>query len=73
MEEIAFYFWNFDRELSHTLLDADRVVQSYLSGDNVFVYHDEQIDGLWKYMKDHRHYLANLGFANYDGIMDFLA
>lgn len=30
LEEVAFYFWNFDRNLSHMILNMDDVVQSFM-------------------------------------------
>jgi hypothetical protein len=30
LEEVAFYFWNFDRELSRTILNVDGMLQAYM-------------------------------------------
>jgi len=72
LDEIAFYFWNFDRDLSRTILHADKIFQSYLSGDNVFLNNEDQLDEIREYVKNNKSYLAKLWFSNYDSVMDFL-
>ncbi|NOZ44962.1 MAG: hypothetical protein GXP45_07650 [bacterium] len=37
LEELSFYFWNFDKGLSEIILKMDDIVQSYKQGDNVLV------------------------------------
>lgn len=71
LEEISFYFWNFDKDLSHILLTMDDVVQSYASWDNVLLDKSQEIDQVRDYMRKNKDYLAKLWFSNYDAIMDF--
>ncbi len=60
LEEIAFYFWNFDRDLSHIILKLDDVVQGYLHGENILVDDSDKIDDIWQYVNKNKSYLAKL-------------
>ncbi|MCF7835054.1 DUF4012 domain-containing protein [Candidatus Gracilibacteria bacterium] len=73
LNQISFYFWNFDRSVSEFLLDLDEVVQDYVEGDNVMITREKEIDEIWLYVKKHRDYLGKLGFSNYNYLMDFVA
>jgi len=72
LEEIAFYFWNFDRDLSRTILHANDMLQAYIAGDNIFLNYENELDEIREYVKNNKSYLAKLWFSNYDSVMDFL-
>ncbi len=73
LNQIAFYFWNFDKEVSKFIRKLDEVVQDYVKWDNVLITREEDIDGIWLYIKTHRSYLRKLWFSNYDYLMNFVS
>ena len=73
LNQLAAYFLPVDRELSQKLITLDTVVQDYLSGENVLQTKAPEIEELRTYIITHRDYLSQLGFKNYDALMDFFA
>lgn len=73
MEQIAFYFKPFDDKLSDFLLQLDSLSKDYIAGKNILHTREKEIDAMWKYMKENKYYLAKLGFAKYDGLINFMS
>jgi dsDNA-binding SOS-regulon protein len=73
LTQISAYFLLVDREVSKKLLTLNDLLQSYLQGDNILQTKTEKIEELRRYITENRDYLSQLGFQNYDGLMDFLA
>lgn len=73
LNQLASYFLPVDRELSQKLITLDSVVQDYLQGENVLQTKAPEIEELRTYTVTHRNYLSQLGFKNYDALMDFFA
>lgn len=73
LNQIAFYFWNFDKEVSNFLLNVDEVVQGYIRWENVLITRENDIDNMWLYIKTHKEYLRKLWFSNYDYLMTFVS
>jgi hypothetical protein len=73
LSQLATYFLPVDREVSKKLITLDGIVQDYLQGENVLQTKAPEIEDLRKYITEHRNYLSQLGFKNYDAVMDFLA
>ncbi len=73
LNQIAFYFWNFDKEVSRFVLKVDEVVQDYVKWDNVLITRENDIDEMWLYVKTHKDYLRKLWFSNYDYLMNFVS
>lgn len=72
LQQIAFYFWVIDPELSEQLLTFDRLVQSYLQGENVLKSKQDEIYQLRSYAKDRQNYLTKVGFSNYKKLFQML-
>ena len=70
--QIATYFLPIDAEISQKILVLDNVVKAYLSGENVLQTKKEEIFDLWWFIKEKRDYLLNVGFSNYESIIDLL-
>lgn len=68
--QIATYFLPIDAEISQKILVLDNVVKAYLSGENVLQTKKEEIFDLWWFIKEKRDYLLNVGFSNYESIID---
>ena len=60
LQEIAFYFWNIDENVSKMILNIDDIVKSYMSGDNVLIEKKDTILDTLQYIKKNKHYLSNL-------------
>jgi hypothetical protein len=73
MSQLANYFLPVDRELSQKLLILDNIIQDYLNDENVLQTKSSEIEELRTYVVHRRDYLSQLGFKNYDAVMDFLA
>ena len=73
LNQIAFYFWNFDKQVSEFILKLDDVVQDYVKWDNVLITREKDIDAVWLYIKTHKGYLRKLWFSNYDYLMTFVS
>lgn len=72
LESIAFYFRNFDQDLSKMILKMDDVVQGFIAGENILKTKEKEIDEAREYMKKNKTYLNKLWFSNYQNLMDFL-
>jgi hypothetical protein len=73
LNQLATYFLPVDREVSQKLITLDGIVQEYLRGENVLQTKATEIEELRTYLVTHRDYLSQLGFRNYNAVMDFLA
>lgn len=73
LNQIAFYFWTFDKEVSSFILKVDDLVQDYIAWENVLNTKQEDIEQIWLYLKKNKDYLAKLWFSNYDYLMDFVS
>ncbi len=71
LQSIAFYFYNFDRNLSNVISSFDNVLQDYLSWDNVFYTKKHEINNIFDYVKKHKEYVKKLWFSNYTQLIDF--
>ena len=72
MDQISFYFWVIDPEISRQLLTLDDVVKSYLRGENILKSKEEELLQLWQYAKSQKNYLSKMGFSNYERIFQML-
>ena len=73
LDQIAFYFWPFDQELSHQFLQLDKIVQSYLAGENVLISKKTEIIELWDYFSQNKHYLTSIGFDQYNALLNLVS
>jgi hypothetical protein len=73
LNQLAAYFLPVDREVSQQLIVLDGIIQEYLRGENVLQTKATEIEEVRNYVVTHRDYLSQLGFKNYDALMDFLA
>jgi len=71
--QIAFYFWAFDKDLSHFLLTLDDIIQGYNKGENIFITKEKEINLCWEYIEQNKEYLKKVGFSNYDKLINFLS
>jgi len=60
LQQIAFYFWSFDENVSKMLLNIDNITQSYLSGENILITKNEEIVDTLKYIEKNEDYLKDL-------------
>jgi hypothetical protein len=58
--QIAFYFWTFDKELSHFLITLDEIMQSYQKGENVFISKEKEINFCREYIEKNKEYLKKV-------------
>jgi hypothetical protein len=72
LDQISFYFWVIDPEISRQLLTLDDVVKSYLRGENVLKSKEEELLQLWQYARAQKTYLSKMGFSNYERIFQML-
>jgi hypothetical protein len=72
LQEIAFYFWNFDEDVSKMLLDIDDITQSYMSWDNVLLTKEPEIISTLDYIEKNEDYLKDLWFQKYDKFLSLL-
>lgn len=73
LQEIAFYFWNIDEDVSKMILNVDDIAKSYMSGDNVLVEKKGTILDILQYIKKNKHYLSNLWFQKYEWFISLLS
>ena len=72
MDQISFYFWVIDPEISRQLLTLDDVVKSYLRRENVLKSKEKELLQLWQYARSQKTYLSKMGFSNYERIFQML-
>ncbi len=72
LDQISFYFWVIDPEISRQLLTLDDVVKSYLRGENVLKSKEEELLQLRQYARSQKTYLSKMGFSNYERIFQML-
>lgn len=72
LNQLAFSFRPIDKNVSKFLLTVDDVMKSYMSGDNIFVTKEKEIDEALTYIQQNKEYLKKLGFGNYDAVMNLL-
>jgi len=69
----AFYFRNFDKELSNTILTLNDIVQDYTKGKNILKTKSQSIEDVRIYAKKNKEYLKKLWFSNYENFILFLS
>jgi len=67
--QIAFYFWTFDKDLSHFLITLDDIIQGYNKGENIFITKEKEINLCREYIEQNKEYLKKVWFANYDKLI----
>ncbi|HRX63804.1 MAG TPA: DUF4012 domain-containing protein [Candidatus Absconditabacterales bacterium] len=72
LQQVAFYFWNIDENVSKMLLNIDEISKSYMSGDNVLIQKEDTILKTLDYIQKNQDYLKNLGFEKYGKLIDLL-
>ncbi len=72
LQQIAFYFWNFDEEVSKMLLNIDDITQSYIRWDNVLLNKETEILNTLNYIESNEDYLKDLWFQKYDKFLSLL-
>jgi len=72
LDQIAFYFWSFDKDLSKFLVTLDDIVQWYNKSENILETKVKEIDYCWDYVKKNKNYLSKLWFSQYDGLMSLM-
>lgn len=73
LQEIAFYFRNFDRNVSNMLLTVDDISTAYQKGENVFVTKEKEVEASLLYIRKNKDYLKKLWFIQYDLLLDFVS
>jgi len=73
LEQIAFSFYPFDKDLSNFLNTLDTIIKSYNSGDNIFITKQKEINFCWEYVEKNKEYLKKVGFSNYEGLINFFS
>ena len=73
LQEVAFYFWTIDEDVSKMLLNVDDIVKGYMSGENVLVSKKQEILDTLQYVKMNQHYLASLWFQKYEWFISLLS
>lgn len=71
--QIAFYFWTFDKDLSHFLVTLDGIIKSYSKWDNIFTTKEKEINFCREYIVKNKEYLKKIWFANYEKIIDLFS
>ncbi len=59
IDEVAFYFWTIDANISKMLLGLDKLSKAYLSGENILKTKSKEIDNLMYYIRANNEYLQN--------------
>jgi len=72
LQEIAFYFRNFDRELSQTILKFDDILKDQTNKKNILVTKEKEIKEIRNYIKKNKQYISKLWFSNYENIISFV-
>ncbi len=73
INEIAFYFWTIDANISKMLLGLDEVTRAYLNGENILKTKNKKIDDLMYYIKENNSYLQNFWFKKYAYLITILS
>ncbi len=73
LQQIAFYFWNVDENVSKMLLNIDEIAKDYSSGENVLQTKETEILNTLSYIKKNEDYLKDLWFQKYDKFIDLLS
>ncbi len=69
LSKIAFYFWTFDKDLSHFLITLDDIIQRYIEGENIFATKEKEINFCREYIEKNKEYLKKVWFSNYDKLL----
>lgn len=72
LDQISWYFWIIDPQVARQLMTLDTIIKDYLSGANVLQTKKQELTQLWSYAKDNKSYLTQLGFGNYERILQML-
>jgi hypothetical protein len=48
-------------------------MKSYMSGDNILVTKEKEIDNCLTYIQKNKEYLKKLGFGNYEAVMNLVS
>lgn len=73
LQQIAVYFLPIDKNVSHFLVNLDRIIQWYLAWENILTTKEEDIDKTRKYMQENKSYLKKMGFSWYEKIIDLIS
>lgn len=73
LNQIAFYFWNIDKNFSKFLVTLDEIIKSYNRWENIFKTENTQIDFCRNYIKENKDYLKKLWFSEYDELMSLIS
>lgn len=58
--QIAFYFWTFDKDLSHFLITLDDIIHGYNKGENIFITKEKEINFCREYIEQNKAYLKKV-------------
>ena len=72
LQQVAFYFWNIDENISKMLLNIDEISKAYVDWENVLVTKEDKILETLEYIKQNESYLKDLGFQKYWKLIDLL-
>lgn len=72
LDQISFYFWMIDPELSKQVQTFDSVIKAYLDGENVLKTKENEITQLRAYAKEKKNYLTKVWFSNYEKAFEML-
>lgn len=72
LNQMAFSFRPIDKDVSKFLLTIDDLMKSYMSGDNILVTKEKEIDDCLSYIQKNKEYLKKLGFGNYEAVMNLV-
>lgn len=73
LQDVAFYFWTIDQDLSKFFLTLDDIIQAYIHGENIFKSKEYEIEYSRNYIKNNKDYLTAVGFDHYEELLSFLA
>lgn len=73
LNQLAFSFRPIDQDVSKFLLKIDDLMKSYMSGDNILVTKEKEIDDCLTYIQQNKEYLKKLGFGNYEAVMNLVS
>ncbi len=72
LQQIAFYFWSVDENISKMLLNIDEISKAYINWENVLITKEEKILDTLKYIKKNQNYLKDLWFKKYWKLIELL-
>jgi len=72
LQDIAFYFWNFDRELAENIIKLDWIIKDHIKQENILITKEQEIKTIREYAKNKKMYLYKLGFSNYEWLINLI-